>query len=51
VAAFVADIYPAVRADACDETGLSETTFPQECPWTAEQILHDDFWPADTTQA
>ena len=51
VAAFVADVYPAARADACDETGLPETTFPQECPWTAEQILDDAFWPAGITQA
>lgn len=43
--AFLMDIYPAARVDACDETGLPETAFPQECPWTAEQILDDDFWP------
>jgi putative transposase len=36
---------------ACDETGLPETTFPQGCPWTAEQMLDDDFWPAGITQA
>jgi Domain of unknown function DUF29 len=51
VAAFVADVYPAARADACDETGLLETTFSQECPWTTEQMLDDAFWPAGTTQA
>jgi hypothetical protein len=45
VPAFLVDIYPAARVDACDETGLPETAFPQECPWTAEQILDDDFWP------
>jgi Domain of unknown function DUF29 len=48
---FVADVYPAARAEACDETGLPETTFPQECPWTVEQMLDDDFWPAGITQA
>lgn len=48
---FVADVYPAARVEACDETGLPETTFPQECPWTAEQMLADDFWPAGITQA
>jgi len=37
--------YPAVRLLAQDETGLPLATFPQECPWTAEQILDDDFWP------
>jgi hypothetical protein len=51
VPTFVADVYLASRAEACDETGLPEMTFPQECPWTAEQILDDDFWPAGITQA
>ena len=37
--------YPAARMLAQDETGLPLATFPQECPWTAEQILDDDFWP------
>ena len=37
--------YPAARMLAYDETGLPLATFPQECPWTAEQILDDDFWP------
>ena len=51
VPTYVADLYPAARAEAGDETGLPETTFPQECPWTAEQLLDDDFWPAGNTQA
>ena len=37
--------YPTARMLAHDETGLPLATFPQECPWTAEQILDDDFWP------
>ena len=37
--------YPAVRLLAHDATSLPLATFPQECPWTAEQILDDDFWP------
>jgi hypothetical protein len=37
--------YPAARMLAYDETGLPLATFPQECPWTAEQLLDDDFWP------
>jgi len=27
------------------ETGLDSATFPQECPWTFEQAINDDFWP------
>jgi len=45
VPAFLVGLYPAARADACDETGLPETVFPQECPWTAEQVLDNAFWP------
>lgn len=51
VPTYVADVYPAARSAACDETGLPETTFPQECPWTTELLLDDDFWPAGIIQA
>ncbi|MGH8590868.1 MAG: DUF29 family protein [Gammaproteobacteria bacterium] len=27
------------------ETNLPNSTFPQECPWTLEQVLAPDFWP------
>lgn len=39
------DEYSAARADAIDETGLSEETFPTHCPFTAEQVLDSRFWP------
>ena len=39
------DEYPAARADAIDETGLSDETFPVHCPFTAEQVLDAEFWP------
>lgn len=39
------DEYPAARADAIDEMGLSEETFPEHCPFTAEQVLDATFWP------
>jgi hypothetical protein len=31
--------------DAERETGLEASTFPAVCPWTAEQVFSDDFWP------
>lgn len=40
------DEYPTARADAIDETGLIEATFPVQCPFTIEQILAREFWPA-----
>lgn len=30
---------------AADETGLPETTFPAECPWSFDQIMDAGFWP------
>ncbi len=39
------DEYPAARADAIDETELSDETFPAHCPFTAEQVLDAEFWP------
>ena len=37
--------YQAVCMDTNGETDLPLTTFPQTCPWTAEQVLDDTFWP------
>ncbi len=30
---------------ASDETGFSETTFPQNCPYSIEQLLDKTFYP------
>ena len=37
--------YLLARRDAARETGLLLATFPETCPWTVEQILHEGFWP------
>ena len=37
--------YHAARMLAHVETGLPLVTFPQECPWQADQILDNGFWP------
>jgi hypothetical protein len=37
--------YQNARLLAQDETGLSLETFPEACPWTAEQVLDETFWP------
>ncbi len=34
------------RSEAVLETGLPKNTFPTECPWTYDQIMAEDFWPA-----
>jgi hypothetical protein len=35
--------YPRARRNACKETGLPLTTFPEDCPYTPEQITGDYF--------
>ncbi len=44
---FCAYAYPKARRDAARETGLPVKTFPEECPYSAEQILDFDFLPED----
>jgi len=41
----MADIYLDAVKLAAIETGLDKHAFPVHCPWTAEQILDDEFWP------
>jgi len=31
--------------DAAKETGMDESVFPTQCPWTFEQVMRPDFWP------
>ena len=42
---FMLDGYALGRGGAADETGLPESTFPEECPWTFEQAMNAEFWP------
>ena len=37
--------YAIARIKAADESGLSETSFPQACPMTTSQILDPQFYP------
>ncbi len=41
----LASAYRSARRDAIAETGLAGSTFPDACPWTAEQVLDGGFWP------
>lgn len=38
--------YKYARTGAARETGLPKITFPEICPWSFEQALDDEFWPA-----
>ena len=42
-AAIAVDVYSSARNRASEETGIDYTLFPDECPFTAEQILDPDF--------
>ena len=44
IAELIADEYPLVREYAANETGLPLSTFPEQCPFTPDQIT-DDYWP------
>lgn len=37
--------YENAKIEAAAETGLPETTFPAECPWSFDQIMDAGFWP------
>lgn len=39
------EAYRAARKDAADETDLPLATFPENCPYTAEQLRNRDFLP------
>lgn len=41
----IAQDYQRVRQRTSDETGLPRETFPESCPWTAEEVLDVTFWP------
>jgi hypothetical protein len=41
----VREAYPYSVELATDETGLPESTFPNECPYTLEQLLDKTFYP------
>ena len=45
VTADLSRAYKVARIKAAGETGLSEKTFPELCPYTPEQILSEDFLP------
>jgi hypothetical protein len=45
LAATVDKTYPKAVKFALDETGLPDTTFPSECPYSIEQLLDRDFYP------
>jgi hypothetical protein len=40
-AAIMAEAYDQARKEAAAETGLSRTTFPEQCPWNLEAALTD----------
>lgn len=41
--------YPDAVDLACKESRLPVETFPESCPYTAEQLLGDDFYPGSAT--
>lgn len=42
----IQDEYPLARENAADETGLPLATFPEQCPFSVEQII-GNYWPGE----
>jgi hypothetical protein len=42
---FITAVYPDARRRAMAETGLRDSLFPHNCPYTADQILSQDWLP------
>ncbi|MCG6942026.1 MAG: DUF29 domain-containing protein [Thiohalocapsa sp.] len=41
----VSQAYPDALRIATQETGLDPSTFPADCPYRADDLLEDGFWP------
>jgi hypothetical protein len=41
----LSEAYSEAREDAPEETGLPETEFPADCPFTPDEVLSRDFLP------
>jgi hypothetical protein len=41
------DAYADARKLAMDDTSLPLATFPEPCPWSLDNILHEDFFPPE----
>ena len=39
------DSYVSAKLLAAGETGLSDTAFPERCPFSVEQMLDEGYWP------
>lgn len=37
--------YARAQLSAARETGIPETAFPENCPYSFDQIMNADFWP------
>jgi Domain of unknown function DUF29 len=45
VAEALSEAYSDAREDAVEQTGLTETDFPAECPFTVDEVLSRQFLP------
>ncbi len=43
----VADRYKLARQNAINETGMPDSSVPQACSYTVEQVLDEGFWPGE----
>ncbi len=43
----IEEAFRVARIQAMSETGLADATFPKTCPWSAQQMMDEAFWPGD----
>lgn len=51
LAALIEKAYGYSLSGAVRETGLTEQTFPESCPWNFEQFMDAKFWPGEEAEA
>jgi Domain of unknown function DUF29 len=43
---YIMSAYHVAKLEALNETGMDKQVFPETCPYSFEQIMNDDYWPA-----
>jgi hypothetical protein len=39
------EAYPDARHIACNETGITASAFPEQCPYQGNEMLDESYWP------
>ena len=45
IPSMISEAYGVAKISAYKETGIPEDNYPEQCPWTFEQVMDSGFWP------